>query len=58
MNWYDRLLRKRKPKDVIPNPREKKLRLDAIDAMGRQILHVAQFLCFALALLILAAVSQ
>lgn len=56
MNWYDRLLRK--PKSNVPNPRDKKLRQDAVDAMGRQILYVTQFLCFALAILILAAVSR
>lgn len=57
MNWYDRLLR-RKPKDVIPNPRDNKRRRQAVfETIQREVLFTLQFLVFALAILILAQVG-
>lgn len=56
MNWYDRLLR-RKPKDVIPNPRDKRKKADDIEAVQRGVLNGVQVFVFMLAILLLAAVS-
>lgn len=47
---------KRKKKDVIPNPRAKRRRLDEDEVAPRTILLGVQALCFALALCILAMV--
>lgn len=52
MSWF-----KRKPKDVIPNPRDNKRKKDYVEIVKLEVLHVAQFLAFALALLLLAQVS-
>lgn len=51
MKWF-----KRKPRDVIPNPRDRKRRRDYMEVTYKGILHTAQFLCFALAFLILMEV--
>lgn len=52
MSWW-----KRKPKHVIPNPRDNKRKKDYVEIVKLDVLHVAQFLAFALALLLLAQVS-
>ena len=52
MSWF-----KKKPKDVVPNPRDKRKRRDEIEIMERGILLTAQFLTFGLALILLALVS-
>lgn len=57
MNWYDRLLR-RTPQSVIPNPRDNKRKQDRYDMVLIGVLRTAQFLCFALAFLILVEVTQ
>lgn len=51
MNWYDRLLR-RKPKDVIPNRRER------FENIERSVLETLQFFVITLAVLILLQVAQ
>lgn len=51
MSWW-----KRKPRDVIPNPRDKRKR-DDLEQAQRNFLVSTQFLVFALALLLLAEVS-
>lgn len=51
MSWW-----KRKPRDVIPNPRDKHKR-DELEQAQRNFLVSTQFLVFALALLLLAEVS-
>lgn len=55
MNWYDRL--SRKPRNVIPNPRDSKRRQDLFQRVQNEVLLVTQFLVFALAFLILLQVS-
>lgn len=52
MSWW-----KRKPKDVIPNPRDKRKKAEAFEEVERGVLHTLQFFVFMLALLLLAAVS-
>lgn len=52
MNWW-----KRKPKDVIPNPRDKRKRAAAFEEVERGVLYTLQFFVFMVALLLLAAVS-
>ena len=47
-----------KPRDVIPNPRDKRKKQDYSESVQRNILRVLQFYVFVLAFLILAAVSQ
>lgn len=54
MNWQ---FWKRKPKDVIPNPRDSKRKKDAFEVAQKNVLLTAQFLCFTLAILILLQVS-
>jgi hypothetical protein len=51
MSWF-----KRKPKNVIPNPRGKK-RVDPFEHVQRDLLRSLQFLVFALAIVILIEVS-
>lgn len=48
---------RRKPRDVIPNPRSKIRRQEYFERTERAVLHVAIFFCFALAFMILAEVS-
>ncbi len=52
MSWF-----KRKPKDVIPNPRDKRRRQDRMEKIQQDILHTVIFLDFALAFLILWEVA-
>lgn len=52
MNWF-----KRKPRDVIPNPRDKRRRQDAYEAAQVNVLRTTQFLVFSLAIMLLLAVS-
>lgn len=49
MSWF-----KRKKKDAVPNPRDKRRRLDEDEVVPRIILSGVQILCFALAFSILA----
>lgn len=49
LGWF-----RHKPKDSIPNPRDKRRRLDEDEVVPRIILSGVQVLCFALALSILA----
>jgi hypothetical protein len=52
VSWW-----KRKPKDVIPNPRDNKKRRDIEEAALRTILRTSQFFVFAMAFLILLWVT-
>lgn len=54
MNWK---FWQRKPKDVIPNPRDKRKKADDIDAVQRGILLTLQFYVFVMALALLVMVS-
>jgi hypothetical protein len=50
--------RRRKPRDIVPNPRDKRRRYwDEMEEAQRNLLHALQFLVFALAFLILVRVS-
>jgi hypothetical protein len=49
---------KKKPEDVIPNPRDRRRHKEYFETAQRNTLLVLQFFVFATALLILLAVSQ
>lgn len=53
MNWF-----KRKPKEAIPNPRDRRRRVEYFDQVQTKVLLTTQFLVFSLAILILLVVSQ
>lgn len=52
MSWWNR-----KPKDVVPNPRDNKRKQDTFEQAQKNILRTTQFLVFTLAVLILLQVS-
>lgn len=52
MNWF-----KRKPKDVIPNPRDRRKHVDRMESIQRDVLATLQFFVFMLLLMLVIVVS-